>query len=225
MRGIRLTESDRVRIADAVRVVEKGSAAEIVVVINPRAGRYASRVLGFALLLTAAVSVLLLVAAPDWMKTPVSGDWGSDAVLAPPAFLAGQLAAFVLGLAAVRLPFLLRLVVPGRLCRETVRYRAEEAFSRQRIGATAGETGVLVYIAVFERRVELLTDRAIDRLFPGPTWQPFVDSVTAGIRAGRFVDALVDALLAAGDRLAAGFPVRPGDRNELPDNPVTEGSR
>jgi putative membrane protein len=76
---------------------------------------------------------------------------------------------------------------------------------------------VLIYISVFEGRVWILGDRGLDAVAPAGFWQAVVDQVTAGIRAGQRAEAICAAVERVGALLAAHFPARPGDTNELPD--------
>ena len=79
---------------------------------------------------------------------------------------------------------------------------------------------MLVFVSLAERHAEIVADAMIDAKVPPDFWQATVNALTAGIGAGRLVDALSGAIGSCGDQLAVHFPRRSDDRNELPDKVV-----
>jgi putative membrane protein len=79
---------------------------------------------------------------------------------------------------------------------------------------------VLIFVSLAERYAEIVADTQIDARVPENYWQATVDALTADIGAGRLVEGLVAAVTASGEQLAAHFPRRAGDRNELADKVV-----
>ncbi len=218
-----LTEAELDRIAEATRQAELKTSGEIVTVITSRAGAYT----GYVLLAAAAVMFLLsvvyltllgpisrLLRGYFWDFTPSQAIW---------VLVVGQAAIFFLVyivLTAAR-P-LKRLIIPKKDRLEKVRRRAESDFFRRHIASTKGGTGVLIYIAQFERRVELLVDGTIAAKMPAKSWQPVVDAIVEGICRKRFVEDLCGQIVKVGEILAPQFPRRADDVNELPDRPVME---
>ncbi|GGX03148.1 membrane protein [Pigmentiphaga litoralis] len=103
--------------------------------------------------------------------------------------------------------------------------RALEVFGRQRVWDTPQRTGMLLYIALGNRCIELIADRGID--VPDATWDGVCHTIQEGFRRGDYIgtletgidtiEAALKAALPAGD-VASGDAA--SDPNRLPDRPV-----
>ena len=82
---------------------------------------------------------------------------------------------------------------------------------------TRGRTGILLFVSVAERYVEILAARGIDEKVPPGTWKEIVAAFTRQVRRGKIADGFVGALTACGAVLISHFPRAADDRNELPD--------
>lgn len=104
----------------------------------------------------------------------------------------------------------------------SARARAQEAFARLRVWDTAANNGVLMYLQLADRAIEIVADRGLDGRVAPAQWQAICARLRADLQAGAPVDAVVAAVEAIGDLLAEQFPRLPGqaDANELPDRPV-----
>ena len=83
---------------------------------------------------------------------------------------------------------------------------------------TRERSGILIFISLLERRVELLADRGISKKISQEQWDGMVRHILSGIRENKFSEHLIQAISMAGDLLAAHFPARPDDTNELGDD-------
>jgi len=108
--------------------------------------------------------------------------------------------------------------------RHVVRERALEIFARLGVWNTEHDNGVLIYLLLAERAIELVADRGIAaRVAPG-VWDAAVARLGQALHEGRFEDGLTQALEEVSALLVEHFP-RAGDNdatpgNELPDEPV-----
>jgi putative membrane protein len=200
-----LSDADRQRIAAAVRRAEQRTAGEFVTVIARRADTY----LVLPLLIAAAAALAL----PGVL-------WFAHVLHDFVALYALQLATFVvLALLLCWQRVAVRLV-PHAIKAERVARLAREQFLQRGLHRTHARAGVLLFVAVAERRVELIADEGIHaRVAPG-TWDAIVTGFTAAVREGRIAEGFVAAIEAVADSLAAHFPRQPGDVNELPDRLV-----
>ena len=111
----------------------------------------------------------------------------------------------------------LQALVSGR----TARARALEHFARLRVWDTEDNAGVLVYLLLADRRVEIVADRGIHARVGATAWETICGTMQREFAAGRFEAGTLSGLVAVSDLLAQHFPVRPGENpNELPDAPV-----
>ena len=112
-------------------------------------------------------------------------------------------------------PVLKRPFISRAEMTDEVEEAALTAFYRHRLAETRDRTGILLYVSVFERQVVVLADKGINEKVDRETWQQVVDIVLRGIREGRPADALCEAVTRCGELIAAQFPLRAGDRDEL----------
>ncbi|MGC8916384.1 MAG: TPM domain-containing protein [Thermoanaerobaculum sp.] len=197
-------------VTEAVKAVERESAAEVVPVVVSAAGNYPQAPWRAASLgaLGGAALVSLFLRMVDVWGLPLEF-W----VVAPPFLGAG------LGVLLTRtLPSVARLLLTPEEMATQVRERAEHAFLTEEVFATKGRTGMLILVALFERQVVVLGDRGIAARIPQERWQSIANHVAQGIRQGRPVQALVAGIRQCGQLLVeAGVTVQPGDTNELSD--------
>ena len=107
----------------------------------------------------------------------------------------------------------------------SVRERAVTQFGKLRVWDTEHDNGVLIYLLLAERAIEIVADRALARAVAPEVWQAIAGHMGAAFRAGRYEDGLTQALAEVSALLAEHFPA-PADAppdalvNELPDAPV-----
>jgi uncharacterized membrane protein len=104
----------------------------------------------------------------------------------------------------------------------TSRERAVTMFGKLRVWDTEHNNGVLIYLLLAERRIEIVADRGLDARVPGDQWDALLDGMAGAFRAGRFEAGLMAAIDGVDELLRRHFPLAPGAvrRNELPDAPV-----
>jgi hypothetical protein len=101
------------------------------------------------------------------------------------------------------------------------RRRAIDHYGRLRVWNTADKAGVLIYVLLADRRVEIVADRGIHERVGDTAWETICGVMQQEFAAGRYEAGVLAGLAAVSDLLAQHFPARPGDNpNELPDAPV-----
>jgi len=222
----KMTLQDQARIAEAVAAAEKTTAGEIFCVLAPEVSENRE-----VPLIWAAAAALILPAAgllaglrPD-MLTRLFGGWtvghasATDATIlsALSIYIGLQAAIFVLTTLLVSIPPVRRALTPRALKAAAVRRAAMEQFLGQGLHLTRDRTGVLIFAALAERRVEVIADEGIYKAAPQTVWDEVRADLVAGLARGRIADGFVAAVTRTGQILSAHVPVRTGDRNELPD--------
>lgn len=102
-----------------------------------------------------------------------------------------------------------------------VRERALRMFYEKGLYKTRGNTGVLFFISLLERKVWVLADKGIHEKIKQDTLNRFALEVSRGIKAGHACEALCKAIKETGDLLSRHFPKTSGDIDELPDEVIT----
>jgi len=105
----------------------------------------------------------------------------------------------------------------------TPRARAIEVFGLLRIWDTPENCGVLVYLLLADRAVEIVADRGIAARVAPSAWQAICAKMEDEFRRGRFVEGAQHGIVEISALLATHFPRKDGERiagDELPDAPV-----
>jgi putative membrane protein len=197
-----ISATDAERVSSAITKAERNTSGEIVAVVADQSSRYQHIPFMWAALLALIIPWPLIHFT--WMQV----QW---------IFLI-QLLVFLCLLAISWHPKVRVSLVPKSILRANTRRRASEQFLAQNLHTTSGRTGVLIFVSVAEKRVEIIADSGIDTRVDKGVWQSIVDDFTTEISAGRPVEGFEHAIARIGELLAQHFP--PGDRdpNELPDH-------
>ena len=110
----------------------------------------------------------------------------------------------------------LRESVRGR----TARARAHEVFTHLHLWDTEHNSGVLIYVQLVDRRIEIVADRGINAKVAQREWDGIGRRMEDAFKAGRFEAGVVAAIAEITALLARHFPPLGGNPNELPDRPV-----
>jgi len=111
----------------------------------------------------------------------------------------------------------LRELVRGRTARE----RAHEVFARLRVWDTEHNSGVLIYVLLADRAIEVVADRGIAARVAQAEWQSVCDHMRERFAAGDYQQGAVEGVAAMSAILARHFPAGGSAKaNELPDRPV-----
>lgn len=210
-------ENDRQSITNAVAEAESKTSAEIVPVAAAASGRYdrAEDIAGLVLGLVAMS--LVWVAFQGYGEPP---DWGfawSNFEL--PAMILAAVLGFVAGAATTAwCGPLRRLFVSRQEMKDEVAARARALFFDERIHHTAGKTGVLIYISLFERMATIVADDAVMKAIGTDAIGEMCAALTSNLRIDiGLAQALCDAIRDAGYRLEPVLPRAQDDINELDD--------
>lgn len=120
----------------------------------------------------------------------------------------------------------IRFVVEGALDgaplfrNQSARTRAIDIFSHLRIWDTTHNNGVLIYLLMADRNVEIVADRGIDTLVGHAAWEEICLAMEAEFRKSKFETGVVKGIQGITHHLARHFPSTGANFNELPDRPV-----
>lgn len=97
---------------------------------------------------------------------------------------------------------------------------AMRAFASLGVWDTAANNGVLIYVLLADRAVEIIADRGIASLVPDGEWQALCNNVHERFRTGDFEGGAIAAVRGVAERLARHFPAHGERANELPNQPI-----
>ncbi len=111
--------------------------------------------------------------------------------------------------------WLKRWFISQREIDEEVEEAALTGFFKEGLYRTRDETGVLVFISVFEHKVWILADRGINEKVSEDQWDDIVKIIVDGIKHNRPAESICEAVAKIGDLLKMHFPIGPDDTDEL----------
>lgn len=106
------------------------------------------------------------------------------------------------------------------LAGQTARQRAIEVFSQLRVWDTEHNNGVLIYLLLADRDVEIVADRGVHAKLGQEVWETVCREMEARFRQGDFEQGVLAGIRSVGAHLARCYPQAGNKINELPDRPV-----
>lgn len=100
--------------------------------------------------------------------------------------------------------------------------RAQEVFHLLKMDNTKEENGVLIYVAVNDKKFVIYGDRGIDKVVPNNFWDTTKNTIQEYFIQGNFKQGIIEGVLKSGKELASHFPWKHNDTNEL-SNEVSKG--
>jgi len=196
-----IPQSDRIRVADAIRAAEARTAGEIFCVIARHSSDYRLVPIAWAAVI-ALLAPLPLIYLTSWPAAVI---------------YLGQLAAFIVAALVLSHPKLRFHIVPRRAKHDRAHAEAMRQFFAQGLDKTRHRTGVLIFASTAERYAEIVADAGINERVTPQVWAQAINALTAAIKAGRPADGFVAAIEQCGAVLATHFPPGALRRDELPD--------
>jgi uncharacterized membrane protein len=103
---------------------------------------------------------------------------------------------------------------------QTSRERALQVFSDLKVWDTENNNGVLLYLLLADRHVEIVADRQINRVLPEGEWDRISRNMSGFFSGNDFERGILSGIEAVTAHLIHHFPSAEGDINELSDRPV-----
>jgi putative membrane protein len=217
---LKLSETEKKQISEAVQQAESRTSGEIATAIIGQSYDYAIYELLSALLTGLIYSVVILSFSAEiqaWLQGLV---WNYNIYLLTGFYIFSTFFVILLVYLLTNIPAIDRLIVPKRIQETWVKRRAGQHFWESGVAHTKDGTGILIFISVLEHRVELLADSGIAAKVEPERWQKIVNEVIEGIKQKNLAAKLCEAVHDCGDLLAKDFPRLQNDQNELSDNIV-----
>jgi len=207
MSHARFDNAAREALTNCVREIEKTSDAELVLIVRARSGSYRHADYLFGSVLAFAGLNFLLFSPVSfqvyWVAIDVALLFGLGALLSS------------------RSNTIRYFLTTKKHRKEAVRTRAAAMFYEAGIANTEAEMGLLVYLSLLERRLELIADRGVLKGVPALGWNRVLFELH---QAGKKPEpeTLLKGLRELGDLLAQHLPATGENPNELPDMPRFE---
>jgi putative membrane protein len=202
-----LSDNDHHRIDEHIRQAEKNTIGEIVVMVVSTSYHYPMADVVGGAIFAIPLALFLLPYVGGFLWAGLDNVW---------IFIGLFVILFAIFSNIVkRIYWLKRLFISSSELNAEVKEATEKEFYIQGLYRTREETGILIFISVFERQVWVLADRGINEKLPSETWQDVVDLVVDGIKERRQVDAICQAVDQVGQILETHFPATSNNPDEL----------
>ena len=103
---------------------------------------------------------------------------------------------------------------------QSARERAIDVFSQLRIWDTEHNNGVLIYLLLADRDVEIVADRGIHSKVGSREWENICRKMETAFKQANYEGGVVSGIQAVTRHLIKHFPASGAGQNELPDKPV-----
>ncbi|HEY7899659.1 MAG TPA: TPM domain-containing protein [Caulobacteraceae bacterium] len=224
-----LSTLDEDRITEAVSRCETATDGEILVVLAEEVSRYREIPLAWAaafalalppIVLSLSIQPLADFAASLWL-TGQAAATGEALAIALGLYAAIQIVLFLAVLAVVHIPAVRRVLTPKLLKRHRVAKAAHHQFAAVSARAVGSATGVLIFVALADRQVQILADAGIHRKCGEAPWTMAAQAVATAMKGGADPTAgIVAAVDICGAALAEHFPATPGRTHDFSPRPM-----
>ena len=210
-----LSKIDEERIAEAVTKAEEATSGEILVVLAAEVSRYREVPLACAGALALALPPIVLTLTIQPLAGLVSDLWvvGQEGALQSElsvgiaVYAVIQIVLFLAVLAIVHIPAVRRALTPKVLKRHRVAKAAHHQFVSMGALAAGVETGVLIFVAVDDRQVQILADAGIHQACGEAPWTAAAAAIAASMKAGHDpTGGIIEAVAICGAALTEHYP-------------------
>ena len=116
----------------------------------------------------------------------------------------------------------IRLHVDGKCPGDPVA-KAIKVFEKLKMHGTELRNGVLIYVAIKDKKLAILGDKGINEAVSDDFWDAIKNDLVFHFKEGKYTEGLVEGIHASGEQLKAHFPYQSDDTNEL-SNDISFGA-
>lgn len=198
-----LSEQDKRELCEQIRGIEASCNAELVTVITQQSDEYY-----YIPVLWAALTALLLPGLISLLDFPLTV--GDSYLL--------QIAVFVVFALLLSWPPIKFRVIPKNVQYRRASLHAHELFFIEGLHITENRSGVMIFVSLAERYVEIIADHGIADKIDQTVWQEIVDDFIVDVSRGNTAGGYQSAVERCGKLLKEHFPGGSSAANELPDH-------
>lgn len=220
MKDFKFSKEEIEKINKAAAKVESVSSGEVLTAVIKESSDYAFAELLFSLF-CGFIYFLIALFFYNNINTTLEGLFWTPAAWHTTAFF-GSSTILVIGLFYIisNIPGFDRLIVPKAVMAKNVHKRALLYFTESGAVNTKDRTGILFFVSLRERQVEIIADKGINDKVKPEYWQKIVEGLINSIKNKQAATGLEKAIAECTSILEKNFPVQADDVNELKDGIV-----
>ncbi len=100
-------------------------------------------------------------------------------------------------------------------CKSNPQEEAVKVFEKLGMTNTEARNGVLIYLAVKDRKFAVIGDKGINEVVPVDFWDSIRDLMLSNFKNNAFLEGISEAITHIGEKLKTHFPYQQNDENEL----------
>lgn len=100
-------------------------------------------------------------------------------------------------------------------CKMDPKDEAVAVFERLKMHQTDQRNGVLIFLAIADKKFAIIGDKGINELVPEDFWDSIRDEMQTYFKANQFDTGLIKGIHQVGEKLKKFFPIQTNDVNEL----------
>jgi putative membrane protein len=201
---VKFTSATYDLITNAVAQAEEKTSAEIVVVVYPCSGNY--RDVDFLFGATVAWLTILFILFSDYLFYP----------LLIPIDLIIIFTLFVWICSATSLR---KFLTTNKRRDQQVKTTAAALFTQEGVANTRARTGILIFLSVLERRIEVMCDLLIADMVPQQEWEKYLNRIREIEKSKTVPEDLIKSINELGDLLSIYLPPGEDNPDEIPNRP------
>jgi putative membrane protein len=195
------SDNEKVKIAAAIKEVEKNTTGEIAVMVTDKSDSYPESNILAGLILGVLVSLI------------ITQLFFEDSLTYFMIFF--TVSSLFIGWVSEHLPALKRIFISKNRLDELVREQAIQSFYEKGLYKTRDASAVFFFISLLEHKLWILADEGINSKISDYELRVYARDMADGIKQGRAAEVLCMEIGKLGDLLAEHFPAKPDDENEL----------
>ena len=207
------SHAERLKVTEAIRSAEHSTSGEIIVVVALQSDDYIHVPLHIATGLALAVPLVLPVVERllPWSSVSLS------------LVFIIQLVVFIVAAVIFSIHPLRYFLTPRKLMKKYAHRNAAAQFLARNAHGTRGRTGILLFVSLLERHVEVIGDTAISQKLSQADWQGIIAKMLPLLKNGKLTEAMTTGVGLCGLMLSQHFPPGADNPNELPDHFIVLG--
>ena len=209
-----LPKTAQEKITNAVTEAEKKVNAEIVPVFMVSSDNYSEAGVRGAIIgaLFTGLAILIYDHLMEWYQFfLLKNDW----LFVSAIITGGMLGYLLFGM----VPFFKKLMISKQKMQERSSAMSERVFGEYKLFETKSRTGILIFISLFEHKIEIVPDKGLKDKISADEWNKVIDEMKPALKRKAFDEAFLNSITKITEVLLAYKMERTGDSsNELPDH-------
>ena len=202
---MKLLRKDLEIIQNAIGEAEKRTSGEIVVAILTKSDDY----LHIDFIIASIFSFIGIAIA----------SYNRDLYFSP---FAASIIFWLIGFLLIKIPMVKSIFLTRNNKDAEVKQKAFQIFFEKGIHRTIGSTGILIFVSLLERKIEIIADKGINDKVENSFWDSHMENILFSIKKNNISTGIATAINEFTNVLEKEFPIQVDDTNEISNQVITD---